>query len=51
MTELANNLDVTVEFLQEALQYCDEHYGYCTDIDEYWIYFSPLHILKIGGIE
>lgn len=46
MIELADNLDVTVDFLQETLQYYDEHYGYCADIGGYRIYFSPLHIIK-----
>ena len=46
MAELADNLDVTVDFLQEALHYYAERYGCCTDIDGYKIRFSPLHIIK-----
>lgn len=39
--EVADQLDVTEEFLSEALQYYKRKYGVCTKIDNYVIYFEP----------
>lgn len=39
--EVADKLDVTEEFLSEALQYYKGKYGVCTKIDNYVIYFEP----------
>ena len=46
--EMAAYLDITEEFLQEALQRYRSKYGCCTTIDNYVIYFEPyLGILEI----
>lgn len=46
--ELAEYLNVTEEFLDEAIQYYREKYGLCYEIDNYLVYFEPrLGILKI----
>lgn len=46
--EMADYLDVTEEFLTEALQYYKQKYGVCTNIDNYVIYFEPsLGILEL----
>lgn len=39
--EAAEYLEVTEEFLTEALQYYKSKYGICTTIDNYIIYFEP----------
>lgn len=39
--EMAEYLDLTEEFLSEALQYYKSKYGVCTTIDNYVIYFEP----------
>lgn len=39
--DTAEYLDVTEEFLSEALQYYRQKYGICTKIDNYVIYFEP----------
>ncbi|MCI9430634.1 MAG: ImmA/IrrE family metallo-endopeptidase [Lachnospiraceae bacterium] len=39
--DAANYLDVTEEFLSEALEYYKNKYGICTTIDNYVIYFEP----------
>lgn len=39
--DTAEYLDVTEEFLAEALQYYKGKYGICTTIDNYVIYFEP----------
>ena len=39
--ETAEYLEVTEEFLTEALQYYKSKYGICTNIDNYIIYFEP----------
>lgn len=44
--ELAKYLDVTEEFLKEALDYYQSKYGLYTEVDNYCIYFSPLTVCK-----
>lgn len=44
--EIAEHLDVTEEFLNEALQYYRNKYGLCTTVDNYVIYFEPLGIFE-----
>jgi len=39
--EAAEHLDVTEEFLEEALQYYKNKYGTCVVVDNYTIYFEP----------
>ena len=39
--EMAEYLDLTEEFLSEALQYYRSKYGVCTTINNYIIYFEP----------
>lgn len=41
MYDMAAHLDVTEEFLQEALSCYKQKYGVCTRIDNYVIYFEP----------
>lgn len=46
--EVAEYLDVTESFLQEAICYYKEKYGTCTKLDNYIIYFEPtIAIIKI----
>ncbi len=44
--ELAEYLDVTEEFLKEALQHYQNKYGLYTEVGDYCIYFSPLTVCK-----
>ena len=44
--ELAKYLDVTEEFLKEALDYYQSKYGLYTEVDNYCIYFNPLTVCK-----
>ena len=39
--DIAMHLDVTEEFLQEALSCYRQKYGVCTRVDNYVIYFEP----------
>lgn len=39
--DTAEYLEVTNDFLTEALQYYKQKYGICTEIDNYVIYFEP----------
>ena len=39
--ETADFLNVTEEFLEEALMYYKSKYGVCTNVDNYIIYFEP----------
>lgn len=49
LAESAEFLDVTEEFLLEALQYYKSKYGPCVTIDNYVIYFEPsLGVLELG---
>lgn len=46
--EIADCLDVTEEFLQEALKYYREKYGMLTKVEGYIIYFEPsLGVMKL----
>lgn len=39
--EMADHLDVTEEFLRDALEAYRLKYGQCVDIDNYTVYFEP----------
>lgn len=39
--EIAEQLDVTEEYLQECIDCYRDKYGACTDVDNYTIYFIP----------
>ena len=39
--EIAEHLNITEEFLAEALQYYRNKYGLCTTVDNYVVYFEP----------
>lgn len=39
--EIAENLDVTEEYLQECVDCYRDKYGVCTEVDNYIIYFIP----------
>ena len=45
--EIAEYLDVTEEFLQEALDTYKEKYGIYWKVDNYIVYFEPLGILEV----
>ena len=45
--ELAEYLEVTESFLQEALDTYKEKYGPYTKVDRYVVYFEPLGILEM----
>lgn len=45
--DMAEYLDVTEEFLSEALEYYRKKYGTCKEIDNYIVYFEP----NIGILE
>ncbi len=45
--ELAEFLDVTEEFLNDAIEYYKCKYGICYKIDTYLIYFEPLGVMEI----
>ena len=46
--EMAEELDVTEEYLMEALKAYHNKYGICTTIDNYIIYFEPsLAVMKL----
>jgi len=44
--ELAEHLDVTEEFLKEALEYYQSKYGLYAEVGNYCVYFSPLTVCK-----
>lgn len=44
--ELAEYLDVTEEFLKEALEYYQSKYGLYVEVDNYCIHFNPLIVCK-----
>lgn len=48
--EIAEYLEVTESFLQEAVDCYHEKYGIFTQIDNYIIYFQPLAILSLKEI-
>lgn len=45
--EIADYLEVTECFLQEALDTYKEKYGMCTTVDKYVVYFDPLIVLEL----
>ena len=45
--ELAEYLEVTEQFLQDALDTYKEKYGLCTKVDKYVDFFEPLGILEV----
>ena len=45
--EIAEYLNVTEEFLIEAIQCYKSKYGLCATIDNYTIYFEPLSVLEL----
>ena len=45
--EIAQNLEVTEDMLQDAVDYYHEKYGLCTCIDNYTIYFAPLGVMEL----
>jgi hypothetical protein len=46
--EIAGYLEVTEEFLLEAVKYYHEKYGVCTTVDNYVVYFEPLGVLQMN---
>lgn len=46
--EMAEYLDVTEEFLRDALKRYHQKYGICTTLDNYIIYFEPLGVVKMN---
>lgn len=44
--EVSEYLDVTEEFLVDALSHYESKHGLCTTYGEYLIYFNPLGVLK-----
>ena len=45
--EIAEYLNITEQFLQDALNTYKEKYGVCTTVDNYILYFEPLGALKV----
>ena len=45
--EIAQNLEVTEDMLQEAVDYYHEKYGLCTIVDNFVIYFEPLGVMEL----
>ena len=45
--ELAEYLEVTEQFLQDALDTYKEKFGLCTKVDKYVVFFEPLGILEV----
>jgi len=45
--ELAEFLEVSEEFLQEAIDYYSSKYGICVKLDKHIIYFNPLGVMEI----
>lgn len=48
--ELAEYLNVTEKFLEEALEYYKQKYGLFVTSDNYVIYFEPLSVLEVWGL-
>ena len=46
-SDMADYLDVTEEFLQEAINCYTEKYGLYKEIDNYMILFQPLGVLEL----
>lgn len=50
-SEMAEFLDVTEEFLKEALERYRQKYGICASVDQYIIYFEPsLAVVRIDKL-
>ena len=49
--EVAEYLDITEPFLDDAIKAYKRKYGFCTTFDKYIIYFEPLGILEIYDSE
>ena len=47
--EAAEYLDVTEEFLEEAVNYYHSKYGLCYQVDNYAVYFEPLGVMELIG--
>lgn len=45
--ELAENLNITTDFLNQALQYYSERYGISAKTDHHIIYFNPFRVRKL----
>lgn len=45
--EIAQNLAVTEDMLQDAVDYYHEKYGLCVQVDNYTIYFEPLGVMEL----
>lgn len=45
--EIAQNLEVTEDMLQDAIDYYREKYGLCVQVDNYTIYFEPLGVMEL----
>ena len=45
--EISQNLEVTENMLQEAIDYYRGRYGLFTQLDNYVIYFEPLGVMEI----
>lgn len=45
--EIAEYLDITESFLDDAIEAYKRKYGFCTTLDKYIIYFEPLGILEL----
>lgn len=46
LSEMAEELEVTADFLTEALEYYESKYGKYVDTGKYLIVFSPFHVYK-----
>ncbi len=49
--EMAEYLDATEEYLEEALLCYKSKYGICTAVDNYIIYFEPFAVMKLIAVE
>ena len=49
--EMAEYLEVTEEYLVEAIQCYRSKYGICAAIDNYVIYFEPFAVMQIIAVE
>ena len=45
--EIAQNLEVTEDMLQDAVDYYHDKYGLCVQVDNYAIYFEPLGVMEL----
>lgn len=45
--EIAEYLNITVEYLEEAIEKYASKYGFCVQFDNYLIYFSPLAVMEL----